>query len=143
MKKIKHIGFAIMLLLMSACGNSYDQTVEIETLGNQMKFNVVTIKAEPNTKILLKFTNNATMPIMKHNIIVLNDENAIDEVGKAAINAIDNRPNHPSIIAASNLIGPGEYTELEVNIPDKKGVYPYICTFPGHYQVMQGKIIVK
>ena len=128
---------------MSACGNSYDQTVEIETLGNQMKFNVVTIKAEPNTKILLKFTNNATMPIMKHNIIVLNDENAIDEVGKAAINAKDNRPDHPSIIAASNLIGPGEYTELEVNIPGKKGVYPYICTFPGHYQVMQGKIIVK
>ena len=117
---------------MSACGNSYDQTVD-----------VVTIKAEPNTKILLKFTNNATMPIMKHNIIVLNDENAIDEVGKAAINAKDNRPDHPSIIAASNLIGPGEYTELEVNIPGKKGVYPYICTFPGHYQVMQGKIIVK
>ena len=128
---------------MSACGNSYDQTVEIETLGNQMKFNVVTIKAEPNTKILLKFTNNATMPIMKHNIIVLNDEDAIDEVGKAAINAKDNRPDHPSIIAASNLIGPGEYTELEVNIPDKKGVYPYICTFPGHYQVMQGKSLLS
>ncbi len=144
MKKIKQF---LLILLISmgcvACGSSYDQVIEIESLGNQMKYNVVQIKAKPNTSIQIKFKNNATMDIMKHNIVVLNDERKIDEVGKAALKEKDNLPDHPSIIAASQMIGPGESTELIVNIPNEPGIYPYICTFPGHYLVMHGKIIVE
>ncbi len=141
--KIKILGFAVMCLALVSCGNSYDQVVEIESLGNQMKYNVVQIKAKPSTTLLIKFTNNASMEIMKHNIVVLNDESAIEEVGLAALNAENNLPDHESIIAATEMIGPGGTTELVVSIPDTPGVYPYICTFPGHYQVMQGKIIVQ
>ena len=83
------------------------------------------------------------MEIMKHNIVVLNDASKIDEVGTAALKAENNVPDHPSIIAASDMIGPGESTELVVNIPNEPGIYPYICTFPGHYQVMKGEIIVE
>lgn len=144
MNKVKTYFLMIaMAVIMVSCGDSFDQIIEIESLGNQMKYNVIQIKANPNTKILIKFYNNANMDIMKHNIIVLNDESKIDEVGEAALKAPNNVPNHPSIIAASDLIGPGESTELVVNIPNKPGIYPYICTFPGHYQVMRGEIIVK
>ena len=134
------IGTALIGL---SCGDSYDQVIEIESMGNQMKYNVVQIKAQTNTRIQIKFKNNASMDIMKHNIVVLNDESKVDEVGKAALKVENNVPDHPSIIAASDLIGPGESTELVIEIPSKPGVYPYICTFPGHYQVMKGKIIVK
>lgn len=144
MNKLKiFLTLALVAIGMASCGESYDQVVDIESLGNQMKYNVVQIKAKPNTKILIKFYNNANMDIMKHNIIVLNDESKVDEVGIAALKAENNIPDHPSIIAASDLIGPGEATELIVNIPGEPGVYPYICTFPGHYQVMRGKIIVE
>lgn len=133
----------IAVLVMAGCSSSPDLTVEIETLGNQMKYNVVKIKAKKNSTLLIKFKNNATLPVMKHNIIVLNSEDAIDAVGTAALSAENNIPDHPSIIASSSMVGPGESTELLINIPDQPGVYPYICTYPGHYQVMQGKIIVE
>lgn len=144
MNKIKSILLSGMFLLcLIACGESYDQVIEIESLGNQMKYNVIQIKAKPNTKIKINFINNANMEIMKHNIVVLNDASKIDEVGTAALKAENNVPDHPSIIAASDMIGPGESTELVVNIPNEPGIYPYICTFPGHYQVMKGEIIVE
>ena len=140
---MKIISCLIGLGMLIGCSNAPDLTVEVETLGNQMKYNVVKINAEKSSTLLIKFKNNATIPVMKHNIIVLNSEDAIDAVGTAALSAENNVPNHPSIIAASDMIGPGESTELLINIPDQAGVYPYICTYPGHYQVMQGKIIVK
>ena len=133
----------VALFTMVSCGNSFDQVIEIQSLGNQMKYSLIQIKAAPNTRIKIKFHNNANMDIMKHNIIVLNDASKIDEVGIAAIKANHYIPNHPSIIAASDLIGPGESTELIVNIPNTPGIYPYICTSPGHYQVMKGVMIVE
>jgi len=27
---------------------------------------------------------------------------------------------------------------LRFTAPDKPGEYPYICTFPGHWRIMQG-----
>jgi len=27
--------------------------------------------------------------------------------------------------------------------PRKPGIYPYLCTYPGHWQVMQGKLTVE
>ena len=51
MNKIKSILLSGMFLLcLIACGESYDQVIEIESLGNQMKYNVIQIKAKPNTK---------------------------------------------------------------------------------------------
>jgi azurin len=141
--QMKIFSCLIAVLVMAGCSSSPDLTVEIETLGNQMKYNVVKIKAKKNSTLLIKFKNNATLPVMKHNIIVLNSEDAIDAVGTAALSAENNIPDHPSIIASSSMVGPGESTELLINIPDQPGVYPYICTYPGHYQVMQGKIIVE
>ena len=129
--------------LSISCGPSYDQTIEIESIGNQMKYNVPEINAERGSTIQIILSNNASMEIMKHNIVVLNSIDSINEVGKQAISAENYLPNHESIIAASEMIGPGETTELVIQIPNEKGIYPYICTFPGHYQVMQGRIIVK
>ena len=140
---MKIIKLILLSLILVGCGTSYDQTIEIESLGNQMKYNVPQIKASPGSTIQIIFSNNASMEVVKHNIVVLKTKEAIDEVGKAALNAPNYLPENPNIIAASQMIGPGETTELVVNLPAEKGVYPFICTYPGHYQVMQGKIVVE
>ena len=38
-----------------------------------------------------------------------------------------------------------EYQDLEIIKlkPLKKGKYPYVCTFPGHWRIMQGYLTVK
>lgn len=83
------------------------------------------------------------MEVMKHNIVILKNKNVIDEVGKAALSAPNYLPKNKNILAASAMVGPSESTELIFDVPTEKGEYPFICTFPGHYQVMQGKIVVN
>jgi azurin len=40
------------------------------------------------------------------------------------------------------LIGGGESTTIEFEAPEK-GEYTFLCTFPGHFGLMNGKFIVE
>ena len=51
-------------------------------------------------------------------------------------------PDIDSIIAASKLLDPGTVEIIKLK-PLKKGKYPYVCTFPGHWRIMQGYLNVK
>ena len=50
----------------------------------------------------------------------------------------------PNVIAYSDLdlADPGETVTLEFEAP-KKGNYEYICTYPGHAEMMRGYFFVK
>ena len=45
-------------------------------------------------------------------------------------------------IAYTKLIGGGESDTIIFDAP-LKGSYTYICSFPGHYGVMKGVLVVK
>ena len=48
------------------------------------------------------------------------------------------------ILAASKLLGPRESDTVVFNAPTKPGRYPFVCSFPGHFQVgMKGELIVE
>ena len=143
MKKMTYWMGVWMAMVVVACGPSYDQTVDIGTIGNQMKYDTNRIQASPGDTIKINLKNNATMPIMKHNLVILSSQDAIEDIGAAAVKSPNYVPSDTRILAASDLLGPGESTSLVVTVPSEPGTYPYICTFPGHYQVMQGVIIVK
>ena len=133
----------LIAILLSSCGQKIDKVVRIESVKNQMKYDVTEIIVSPRSVLKIIFKNNATLDVMKHNIVVLTDESYINDVGIAALQAPNNVPSHDAIIAFTELVGPGQQVELMIMIPSEPGVYPYICTFPGHYMVMQGRIIVK
>ena len=46
------------------------------------------------------------------------------------------------MIDASKLIEPGQKETLKLKAPAKEGEYEYVCTFPGHWPIMWGKLIV-
>ena len=46
------------------------------------------------------------------------------------------------VIAHTKLLGPGESDEITFKVPDA-GVYDFICTFPGHFGTMRGKIVAE
>jgi len=46
------------------------------------------------------------------------------------------------VIAASDLAMPGETVVLEFKAPSK-GNYEYLCTYPGHGEIMRGYFFVK
>ncbi|MEM7381126.1 MAG: plastocyanin/azurin family copper-binding protein, partial [Bacteroidota bacterium] len=51
-------------------------------------------------------------------------------------------PESDAVIVHTKLIGGGETTSITFDAPEA-GTYDFICSFPGHYAVMQGKFIVE
>jgi azurin len=43
---------------------------------------------------------------------------------------------------STKIVDPGESFTLEFVAPRQAGAYPYICTFPGHWRIMQGTMNV-
>ncbi len=46
------------------------------------------------------------------------------------------------MLHATSLLAPGQSERLSFTAPSKLGEYPYVCTFPGHWQRMYGTLHV-
>jgi azurin len=52
-------------------------------------------------------------------------------------------PQSGDIVAYTDLVEPGGRATITFKIPDAPGRYPYLCTFPGHWMVMNGVLVVN
>jgi len=52
-------------------------------------------------------------------------------------------PDHPAILWSTKLVAPGGRAVLTFTAPKTPGDYPYVCTFPGHWRIMNGVMEVK
>lgn len=123
--------------------------IEITTPPGQMKYDRPVIKAKPGSQIKLVFQNNDEMP---HNIVFCKPKNGENdkgmEVAQEAWKLAEQGeargwvPDHPRIWAHSGLVAAHQKTELVLKVPEEPGVYPYVCTFPGHAMAMNGELRV-
>ena len=51
-------------------------------------------------------------------------------------------PQMPEVIAATELVNPESRVVIRFKAPEKVGDYPYVCTFPGHWRIMNGTMKV-
>jgi azurin len=51
-------------------------------------------------------------------------------------------PDLPQILSSTRLIEPGQTVTIQFRAPGQPGDYPYLCTFPGHWRVMNGILAV-
>lgn len=113
-----------------------------------MQFDKNLLKVTAGEPITLTFINVGEMPkeSMGHNVIILKPGTDIATFGGEAIKAVNNDyiplTFQSSIIAHTSLLGPGETDVIEFTL-DEPGVYPYVCSFPGHYGIMQGQIVAQ
>lgn len=128
-----------------ASGNG--ATLEIEA-NDQMQFNLTELKAVAGQEVTLILKNVGKMDkaVMGHNVIILKAGTDVAEYAKKAMAAreTDYLPasESESVIAATKLIGGGETDTITFTIPEK-GTYDFICSFPGHYALMKGKLIIE
>src|SRR5690606_1747243 len=114
---------------------------------DQMKFNIelMRVKAGEPVEVTLKNVGEMPKESMGHNFVVLQPNVDLPTFGgeAAAASADDYIPKSSlsSIVAHTKLLGPGEEDKITFTL--EKGVYPFICSFPGHYGVMQGKIVAE
>ena len=52
-------------------------------------------------------------------------------------------PRTDLVIVYTDVVGPQEQFSIRFHAPGAPGRYPYLCTFPGHWMVMNGEMIVK
>ncbi len=111
----------------------------------EMRYDVDVIKINSGQQVKLTLNNPAEAEAMKHNFVIVKKSDA-KSVAKAGLEAGKEQGYLPEdsdkIYAASELVDPGQQTTLEFNL-DKAGKYEFICTYPGHYPLMKGKIVVE
>ena len=155
--------FCFVLLLIS-CGNepkkekfSYERVkVEEKTETNsnllvlnsndQMLFDksVLKAKAGEEVNLLLNHTGQIGKEFMGHNFVLLKNGVDVDDFAQAAMLAKESEyiPDGDDTIAYTSMIGGGESDQISFTV-DEPGTYVFLCTFPGHYQIMRGEFIVE
>lgn len=116
-------------------------------VGDEMRFEQTAFTVKPGQVVRLVFQNTATMEAMQHNVVFVTSPDDIQPVGQAAMSAADTEYIPTSegarIMAYTPLAAPGETVEVEFTAPLVPGDYPYICTYPGHFVLMQGTMTVE
>ncbi len=150
---------ALAALGTSGCGQKGTSTqaaaatgprvIEI-TAGDTMKYDVTAIEAKPGEDLQVILTNNGTQPkeVMGHNWVLLKAGTDVAAFDAAALNAKDTgyipAALSDEILAHIDLLGPRKSGEADFKAPMTPGQYPYLCTFPAHYQTgMKGFLTVK
>ncbi len=104
------------------------------------------VKAGQKVKLTLKHTGKFAKQAMGHNFVLLKPGTDLQAFASKANMAASTeyipKSEATSIVAHTKLLGGGETDTIEFTAP-KKGTYTYICSFPGHYGIMQGKFIVE
>ncbi len=119
--------------------------VRINTVIEQLRFDVKSIQLKAGKKVKLTFVNPDALP---HNIVIVKPGTA-DKVAAAAIALGADGfkkefiPNTDDILHHSKMLERRQSQTLEFKAPTTPGKYPFICTFPGHDKVMRGFFEVK
>jgi len=109
-----------------------------------MAFEPNVIYAKSNTLIKINLINKGIDTMMIHNIIFTQKGKA-DEIGIKALRAGEAKqyiPDHPAVIAASDLVMPLDSVQVSFEAPPV-GTYPFICSYPGHYLKMRGRLVIQ
>ena len=123
------------------------QALRVQAVPNQMQFAPRELRVKAGAKVRLIFDNP---DLMMHNFVLL-QRGAEEEVGALADQlaadpggmAKGYLPASPKILHATPLVAPNTKAELTFDAPKEPGEYPYLCTFPGHWRVMRGVLIVE
>lgn len=165
--------FITILTLCVSCGNNNQKKTEAEnqvvqdseiienqsqtTNGNEtivelgsddkMAFDKKEIRVKAGQKITLNLRHTGKLPktAMGHNFVLLKQGTDTYTFGMKAMQERDNQyipKNTEEVIAHTDMIGGGEKTSVTFDAPPV-GTYDFICSFPGHFNVMKGKFIVE
>jgi azurin len=118
----------------------------IKTIREQMRFDTPRLVVEAGKPFEIVFENNDMMP---HNLVVVLP-GAREEVGAQAQTMPpkpdrDGRmyvPKNDKILAASKMLEPGQKERLKLTAPKTPGECEYVCTYPEHWKVMFGQLLV-
>lgn len=123
------------------------RTVTLKAIVGAMKYDPAEFEAKPGEALEIVLENPDTM---QHNFLLV-APGKLSEVGVAGEKmgataegkAKQFVPDLPSVLEVMGLVDPGKTGHAYFFVPQKPGTYPYVCTYPGHWRMMNGKMRVK
>jgi azurin len=141
--RIGFFGYTILLLLLVSTLVSAQLPISIKAT-NALQYDLVRFSVKPGSKITITLTNESDM---SHNLIITKPGTRKDVVSAALQLAqkgpdMNFIPNIDAVLWSIPIISPGQSKSVIFTAPDNPGVYPYVCTYPGHGFVMYGAMYV-
>lgn len=116
---------------------------------DNMKFDKSEIRVKLGQTVKLTLKHIGTMPktAMGHNFVLLKKGVDLAEFGNGCATAKAPDYDIPynlqkDVIIYTKMIGGGESDTIEFLTPPR-GTYHFLCSFPGHYGMMNGVLIVE
>lgn len=132
---------------MPAGFGKVDQTIVITAEKGNLKYDKSSFTVYPEKKIKLVLRN---LDDMHHNLVICNrGKNTGTAVAEVALKlggeGFANHwiPDHKGVLFASKMADPYSTATIYFTAPKKKGKYPFVCTLPGHAQIMKGTMVVS
>ncbi len=122
------------------------RVLRLATVPDQMLFDKERLVVKAGKPVEIIFENTDLMP---HNCAII-QPGALEEIGtQAEAQATDPAaaaryyvPKSKKVLLSSRLLQPRESQKLDFVAPKKPGVYPFVCTYPGHWRRMYGALYV-
>jgi len=152
---LKLLGLATLALVGLSTSNVKAQDVaEITLTADKVQFiydiKEFTVKAGQKVKITL-VNPGESITKQPHNLLIVKKGKkevvgALANAGLTDPNFITKKnciPESEDILHHTSLVLPGKSETIEFTAPSEAGDYPYICTYPGHWILMNGVMKVK
>ena len=123
------------------------KVIRIKTIREAMKYDLKEFTVAPGQTVQIILENTDAM---QHNLVITKP-GMREKVGKAGDAMMKDEkgadknyvPALPEVLFSTPLVNPGQSFTLTFKAPAKAGDYPYVCTFPGHWTLMNGVMHVK
>jgi azurin len=128
--------------------------VKVTITGNdtmQYDKNEFTVTVGQTVALTLKNVGQLPVEAMGHNLVILKPGTDMAKFAMAGMSGLSETPKRyvpkekewtDKIIVQTKVLGPGQEETIAFTAPEA-GTYDYLCTFPGHFAIMKGKMIVK
>jgi azurin len=117
------------------------------SVGQNLTYSTRTLRAKPGERLGVTLKNPDAV---SHNW-VLGKPDSLARVGALANKLIADPeavlhqyvPHTDDVLCYTDIVPPHSQFTIYFDAPREKGRYPYLCTFPGHWMVMNGDLIVE
>jgi glucose/arabinose dehydrogenase/azurin/lysophospholipase L1-like esterase len=139
---------------LKAMGKTYDKEngmsegeIRIIAVPNQFAFSPSEVRVKAGQKLQVVFDNPDHQI---HNLVIVRPGTE-NEVGLLADQMLQDPdayakgfvPDTDKVIWATPLVNANKKVTLDFTAPKEPGRYPFLCTFPGHWRVMKGMLVIK
>ena len=146
---MKKLAITILSSVLIFQASAEDAKIEI-TGNDQMQYNIKAFDVTEGQKVVVSFKHIGQLPAiaMGHNFVILQAGTAVPAFATKCAPAKDtgyipqDEESKKDIVAHTKMLSGGESDEITFTAP-AAGEYPFICTFPGHFAIMQGVMTVK